>query len=105
MLYAGGLQTVIGITSNGGSTALPEESLAFAAKPKQNCELGALGTSAGGSDTCLYTRTSVEGDDEDIPNSGLCPKPDDPSQESPELSASHSETSGTASPPEPEALP
>ena len=30
-LYVGGLQTVIGITSNGGSAALPEESLAFAA--------------------------------------------------------------------------
>ena len=51
-LYAGGLQTVIGITSNEGSAALPEESLAFAAEPERGCELGALGTSAGGSDTC-----------------------------------------------------
>ena len=73
-LYVGGLQTVIGITSNGGSTAFPEESLAFAAEPERSCELGALGTSAGGSDTCPYTRAWVEGDDEDVPNLGTLPQ-------------------------------
>ena len=39
------------------------------------------------------------------PTSGLYPRPDGPSQGSPEFSASHSETFGTASPPELEALP
>ena len=73
MLYAGGFQTVIGITSNGGSVALPEESLTFAAEPEQDYELRALGTSAGGSDTCPCTQTWVEGDDEDIPNLGTLP--------------------------------
>ena len=33
-LYAGGFQTVIGMTSNGCSVALPEESFAFAAEPE-----------------------------------------------------------------------
>ena len=73
-LYAEGLQTVIGITSNGGSTALPEEPLAFAAEPERGWELGALGTSTGGSDTCPYTRAWVEGDDEDVPNLGTLPQ-------------------------------
>ena len=34
-LYAGGFQTVMGITSNGCSTVLPEEPFAFAAKPER----------------------------------------------------------------------
>ena len=67
-LYTGGLQTIIGITSNGGSTTFPEESLAFAAEPEWSCELEALGTSAGGIDTCPCTQVWVEGDDEDVPN-------------------------------------
>ena len=67
-LYSGGLQTVIGITSNGGATAFLKESLAFVAEPERSCELGALGTLAGGSDTCPYTWVWVEGDDEDVPN-------------------------------------
>ena len=69
----GGLQTVIGITSNGGSTTFPKESLAFAAEPEWSCELGALSTSVGGSNTCPYTRAWVEGDDEDVPNLGTLP--------------------------------
>ena len=73
-LYAGGLQTVIGITSNGGSTALPEKSLAYTAEPVWGYELRALGTSAGGSDTCPCTRTWVEGEDKDIPNLGTLPQ-------------------------------
>ena len=56
-LYAGGLQTEMGITSNGGSAALPEESLAFAAEAKLGCELGSLGTSAEDGNTFPYTRT------------------------------------------------
>ena len=74
MLYTRGLQTVIGITSNGGSAALLEESLAFAAEPEQSCELGALGTSAGGGYTCPCTWTWVEGDEEDVPNLGTLPQ-------------------------------
>ena len=72
-LYAGGLQTVIGITSNGGATAFLEESLAFAVEPKRSCKLGALGTLAGGSDTCPCTLVWVEGDDKDVPNLGTLP--------------------------------
>ena len=37
-------------------------------EPERGCELGASGTSVGGSDTCPCTQTWVEGDDEDIPN-------------------------------------
>ena len=40
VLYAGGLQTVIGITSNGGSTALPEESLALQQNQNEAVNLG-----------------------------------------------------------------
>ena len=67
-LYAGGLQTEMGITSNGGSAALPEESLVIAAEVERGCELGALGTSAGGGNTCPCTRIWAEGDEEGIPN-------------------------------------
>ena len=77
-LYVGGLQTVIGINSNGGSAALPEESLTFAVEPEWSYELGALGTSAGGSDACPCTRTWVEGDDEDVPNLGTLPQAGQP---------------------------
>ena len=73
-LYVGGLQTVIGMTSNGGSAALPEESLAFAAEPERGCELEALGTSAGGGNTCPNTQTWVEGEEEGIPNFGTLPQ-------------------------------
>ena len=73
-LYKGGLQTEMGITSNGGSVALPEESLAFAAEVERSCELGALGTSAGGGNTCPYTWTWAEGDEEDVPNLGALPQ-------------------------------
>ena len=72
-LYAGGLQIVIGITSNGGSPALPEESLAFVAEPERGCKLGALGTSDEGGITCLSTRTWAEGEEEDDPNFGTLP--------------------------------
>ena len=113
VLYAGELQTVIGMTSNGGSAALPEESLAFAAEPEQGCELGAnrgwelgsLGTSDEGDITCPNTRTWAEGEEEDDPNFGTLPRTDGPSQESPKFSASHSGTSGTTSPLESKALP
>ena len=64
----------MGLTSNGGSAALPGVSLAFVAEPERGCELGALGTLAGGSDTGPYTRTWVEDDDEDIPNLGTLPQ-------------------------------
>ena len=71
--YVGGLQTVIGITSNGGAAAFPKESFAFVAEPERSCELRALGTSAGGNDTCPCTRVWLEDDDEDVPNLGTLP--------------------------------
>ena len=74
----GGLQTVIDITSNGGSTTFPEESLAFATEPEWSCKLGALGTSAGGSDTYPDTQAWVEGDDKDVPNLGTLPQVERP---------------------------
>ena len=52
VLYAGGLQTEIGITSNGGLAALPEESLAFAVEAEGGCELGTLDTSVGDGNAC-----------------------------------------------------
>ena len=73
-LCAGGFQTVIGMTSNGCSAALPEESFAFAAEPKRGCELRALGTSAGGYNTCPGIRTWVEGEEEDAPSFGTLPQ-------------------------------
>ena len=102
---AEGLQTVIGMTSNGGLAALPEESLPFAAEPERGCELGALRTSAGGGNTCPITWKWVEGEEEDVPNFGTFPRTGGPSQESPEFSVSHSGTFGTASPLDPKALP
>ena len=74
VLYAGGLQTEMGITSNGGSVALPKESLAFAAEAERGCELGDLETSIGDGNTCPYTRTWAEGDEEDVPNLGALPQ-------------------------------
>ena len=73
-LYAEGLQTEKGITSNGGSAALPEESLALAIEAERGCELGALWTSAGDGDTCPCTRTWAEGNEEDVPNLGALPQ-------------------------------
>ena len=73
-LYAGGLQTEMSITSNGDSTALPEESLALAAEAERGCELGALWTSARDGDTCPCARTWAEGDEEDVPNLGALPQ-------------------------------
>ena len=72
-LYAGGLQTEMGITSNGGSVALPEESLALVAEAERGCELGALWTSAKDGDICPCARTWAEGDEEDVPNLGALP--------------------------------
>ena len=69
---------MIGITSNGGSIALPEESLAFAAEPERGCELGALGTSDGGGNTCPSTRTWAEGEEEDVPNFRTLPQDGQP---------------------------
>ena len=63
---------------NGGSAVFPEESFVFAAEPERSCELGALGTSVGGSDTCPYTRVWVEGYDEDVPNLGTLPQAERP---------------------------
>ena len=72
-LYVEGLQTEIGITSNGGSAALLEESLAFTTKTEKGCELGALGTSTGDGDACPCTWTWAKGDEEDVPNLGALP--------------------------------
>ena len=73
-LYAGRLQTKMGITSNGGPAALPEESLAFAIEAERGCELGALGTSTGDGNTYPWTLTWAEGDEEDVPNLGALPQ-------------------------------
>ena len=70
-LCVGGLQIVMGMTSNGGSAALPKESLAFTAEPERGYELGALGTSDEGGNTCPRARTWAEGEDEDDPNFGI----------------------------------
>ena len=65
---------MIGITSNDCSIALPEESFAFAVEPERGCELRALGTSAGDDNTCLSSRTWVEGKEEDAPSLGTLPR-------------------------------
>ena len=104
-LYAGGLQTEIGITFNRGSAALPEESLAFAVEAERSCELGALGTSARDGNACPCTWTWAKGDKKTSPTSGLYPRPDGSSQGSPETFSSHFEASWTTSPPELEVLP
>ena len=59
---------MIGMTSNGCSTALPEESLAFATEPERGYEVRALGTSAEGDNTCPDIRMWVEGEEEDAPS-------------------------------------
>ena len=74
MLRSGGLQTEIGITSNGDSTALPEESLAFAVKAERGWELGALGTSAQDGNVGPCTWTLAKGDEEDVPNLEALPQ-------------------------------
>ena len=65
---------MMGMTSNGCSAVLPEESFAFAAEPEQGFELRALGTSAGGDNNCPGTRTWVEGEEEDAPSFGTLPQ-------------------------------
>ena len=104
-LYARGLETIMGMTSNGGSAALPEESLTFAAETERGWELGLSEpqTKAASPAPALGRGQKVK--KKTTPTSGLYPRMGCPSQESPEFSASHSGTSGTASPPEPKALP
>ena len=65
---------MIGMTSNGYSAALPEESLAFVAEPERGCELRALGTSVEGDNTYPGTRTWVEGEEEDAPSFRTLPQ-------------------------------
>ena len=73
-LCAGGFQTVIGMTSNGCSAALPEESFAFTIEPEWGYELRALRTSAGGDNTRPGTRTWLEREEEDAPSFGTLPQ-------------------------------
>ena len=73
-LYVGGFQTVMGITSNGCSTVLPEESFAFAAEPERGCELKSLGILAEGDNSYPGIRMWVEGKEEDAPNFGTLPQ-------------------------------
>ena len=61
------------MTPNGGSAALPEESLALATKTERGYELEVLGTSDEGDITCPRTRTWAEGEEEDDPNFGTLP--------------------------------
>ena len=65
---------MIGMTSNGYSAALPEESFAFTAEPDRGCELRALGTSTKGDNACPGTRMWVEGEEEDAPSFGTLPQ-------------------------------
>ena len=75
-LFAGGFQTVMGMTANGCSTALPEGPFAFAADPEWGYELKTLGASAG-SDSGYYDfQTWVDGEEEDAPNLGTLTKAD-----------------------------
>ena len=64
---------MMGMTPNGGSVALPEESLAFTVETERGYELGALGTSDEDGITCSHTRTWAEGEEEDDPNFGTLP--------------------------------
>ena len=66
--------TVRGMTSNGRSAALLEESFALAVEPERGRKLRALGTLAGADNTCPGTRTWVEGEEEDAPNFGTLPQ-------------------------------
>ena len=104
-LYIGGLQTEIGITSNGGTAALPEESLALAAEAKRGCEPGALWTSTEDGNTAPTLGHGRRAMKKTSPTSGSYPRSDGSFQGSSETSASHFETSWTTSPPELEALP
>ena len=65
---------MMGMTANGCSTTLPEESFAFAAEPKWGCELKSLGTSAGGGNTYLDIRAWEEGEKEEALNFGTLPQ-------------------------------
>ena len=65
---------MMGKTSNGRSTVLPEESFAFAVEPEQDCKLKVLGISAGGDNTCPGIRSWVEGEEEGAPNFGILPQ-------------------------------
>ena len=60
----------MGMTANGCSIALLEEPFAFATDSERDCELEALGTSAGGGNICPDVRTEEEGEEEDAPNFG-----------------------------------
>ena len=69
-LFAGGFQTVRGMTANGCSTAQPEGPFAFAENPERGYELKTLGASAEGDSACSGFRTWVDGEEEDAPNFG-----------------------------------
>ena len=70
----GVFQIVMGMTSNGCSTALLEEPFAFAVEPERVYELKALRTLAGGDNTYPDIRAWVEGEEEDAPNFGTLPQ-------------------------------
>ena len=69
-LFAGGFQTVMGMTANGCSTALSEGPFAFAADQERGRELKTLGTSTGGNNACSGFRTWVDREEEDALNFG-----------------------------------
>ena len=73
-LYAGGFQTVMGMTASGCSIALPEEPFAFATDSERDCKLEALGTSAACSNICPDVQTGVEREEEDTPNFETLPQ-------------------------------
>ena len=75
---------MMGMTSNGCSAVLPGESFAFTAEPELGFELRALGTSAGGNNTCLSTRTWVEEEEEDAPSFETLPQAKQPFSMEPE---------------------
>ena len=62
---------MMGMTTNGCSTALPEGPFSFAANPEWGYELKTLGTSVGGNIACSSFRTWVDREEEDAPNFGI----------------------------------
>ena len=65
---------MMGMTASDCSTALRKAPFAFATDLERDCELKALGTSAGGGNICPDVRKGVEGEEEDAPNFETLPQ-------------------------------
>ena len=73
-LFAGGFQTVVGMTANGCSAALPKGPFAFVVDPERGYEIKTLRTSARGDSACSGFWTWVDGEEEYAPNFGTLTK-------------------------------